>query len=31
VRFNQNKDQVVEFVKTKIQAETSAANAKDQR
>jgi hypothetical protein len=31
VRFNQNKDQVVEFVKTKIQAKTSAANAQNQR
>lgn len=31
VRFNQNKDQVVEFVKTKIQAKISAANAQNQR
>jgi hypothetical protein len=31
VRFNQNNDQVVEFVKTKIKAKTSAANAQNQR
>jgi hypothetical protein len=31
VRFNQNNDQVVEFVKTKIKAKTSVANAQNQR
>jgi hypothetical protein len=31
VRFNQNKDQVVGFVKTKIQAKTGTANTKNQR